>query len=163
MYTLYEPRLNEDEYLSRLAFINSFIFENQSTSIFVVGGMNADLSDSKSIFAKHMIQLCDNNNLILSSQKLLPADSFFYIREAWHSTSWLDHCISTADAHASISSMTTVYDASMYDHVPFVMVVECESLPELSEEVHSACTPKLDWSKLTSEDVWLYYGRVKTL
>ena len=102
--------------------------------------------------AKHLVQLCEDNKRILSSQLLLPANSFTYVSEAWHTTSWLDHCFSTADAHASISSMAIQYDASMYDHVPFTLTVECECLPESSQEAHTASTPKLDWSKLSSED-----------
>ena len=163
VYAPYESRLNEEEYLNRLAFISSFIYDHMSTNIFIMGDMNADISDCNSLFARHMLQLCDDNNLILSSEVLLPADSFTSVSEAWHSTSWLDHCISTADTHASISSMEILYDASMSDHGPFVLIVECECLPESSQEAHTACTPRLDWSKLTSEDVLLYYGRADKL
>ena len=90
VYTPYESQQNEDEYLNRLAFINSFISDNHSTSVLVVGDMNADLTDKRSLFAKHMLQFCDDNNLIVSSQMFLPADSYSYISEAWHTTSWLD-------------------------------------------------------------------------
>ncbi len=51
VYTPYEALENEDEYLNGLAFINSFISENQATSVFVVGDMNADISDKSSLFA----------------------------------------------------------------------------------------------------------------
>ncbi len=67
-YTEYQQ--NEDVYLNVLAFINSFIHYNHS-SVYVVGDMNADLSYS--LFATHMLQFCDDNNLILSNQLLLPA------------------------------------------------------------------------------------------
>lgn len=129
VYTPYECQQNEDEYLNRFAFINSFIYDNHSTSVYVVGDMNADLSDRWSLFAKHMLQFCDDNNLTLSSQVLLPADSYSYISEAWHTTSWLDHCMSTADAHAILQSMIILNEASMSDHVPFVMILDVDSLP----------------------------------
>lgn len=137
VYTPYESQKNEDEYLNRLAFINSFISVSSFTSVFIVGDMNADLSDQGSLFAKHMLQFCDDNNLVISSHKLLPAGSYSYISEAWHSTSWLDHCISTADAHTGITSMEIVYEATMTDHIPFVMVLDCDNLPELSKEANS--------------------------
>ncbi len=105
VYTPYESRENEDEYLHRLAFINSFIQDSTCSNIYVTGDMNADLLDSKSLFSKHMIQFSDDNNLILSSKECLPTNSYTYISEAWHTTSWLDHCISTADGHASLGSM----------------------------------------------------------
>ena len=120
--------------------------------------MNSDLSDSTSIFAKHMVQFCEDNNLFLSSQLLLPSNSFSYISEAWNTTSWLDHCISTADAHASIRSMNIVYDAALYDHVPIGMIIETELLPVVAQQ-ESTSASKLDWSKLSDEEVLLFYGR----
>ncbi len=102
--------------------------------------MNADLSDNSSLFANCGLRFCDDNNLILSTQILLPADSFSYISEAWHTTSWLDHCISTADANYIFRSIETVYEASISDRIPFVMTTDCDSLPELSQEVKY--TPK---------------------
>ena len=163
VYTLYESQQNEDEYLNRLAFINYFISDNHSTSVLVVDDMNADLTDKRSLFAKHMLQFCDDNNLIVSSQMFLPADSYSYISEAWHTTSWLDHCISTADAHESIRSIKIVYEASMSDHIPFVMSLDCESLPEMTQEGKNACKAKLDWAKLTNEDILTYYGKTDVL
>lgn len=65
-------------------------------------GMNADISDKKSIFANYMYEFCHDNNLILSSKTLMPAYSYTYISEIWNMTSLLDHCISTSDTHASL-------------------------------------------------------------
>ena len=65
---------NEDEYLCRLAFIMSFIQDNPSTCIFVIGDMNADVTDANSSFGKH--QFCTDSGLILSSKVLLPNDSY---------------------------------------------------------------------------------------
>ena len=48
MYTPYESRQNDDEYVNRLAFISSFISDHQCTSIYIMGDMNADLSDEHS-------------------------------------------------------------------------------------------------------------------
>ena len=49
VYTPYESLQNE--YLNRLAFINYFNSDNPSTSVYVVGDMNAHLSDQGSLFA----------------------------------------------------------------------------------------------------------------
>lgn len=158
IYTPYESHQNEEKYLNRLASINSFISASSSTSVFIVADMNADLSDQGSLFAKHMLQFCDDNNLVISSHKLLPAGSYSYISEAWHSTSWLDHCSSTADAHTGITSMEIVYE-TLTDHIPFVMVLDCDNLPELSSEVNTDSHARLIWAKLTREDVFSYSER----
>ena len=97
VYTPYDCYKNEDEYLNRLAFISAYIKESTYTSIYVLGDWNADISDSNSIFGQHLIQFCKDNKVILSSKVLLPVDSYTYTSEAWHTTSWLDHCVSTAD------------------------------------------------------------------
>lgn len=69
MYIPYECHQNEDEYLNMLAFINSFIQNNTSSSVYVIGDMNADISDRNSLFANHMAQFCQDN-FILSSKVL---------------------------------------------------------------------------------------------
>lgn len=71
VYTPYECPQTEDFYMERLGFLNSFNYENLFTSVCVVGDMNAGLSHGQSLFAKHMVQFCDENNLIKSSQQLL--------------------------------------------------------------------------------------------
>ena len=85
------------------------------------------------LYLPNMLQFCDDNTLMLSSQLLLPANSYSHISEAWHTTSWLDHCISTAEAHAALQSMEILYGTTMAHHVPFVMTFEIESLPVLTQ------------------------------
>ena len=163
VYTPYECQQNEDDYLSKLAFIHSFIQDNSCTCVFVVGDWNSDIADKSSLFAKHLVQLCEDSDLTLSSQMLLPADSYTYISEAWHTTSWLDHCVTTADAHANIRSMEILYEESMSDHIPFTMFIETDCLPELiqSSDDHSRAT--IDWSKLSGDEIGSYCARTDVL
>ncbi len=163
VYMPYECQQNENEYLNKLAFINSFIMDNHSTCVYVVGDMNADLRDRCARFSKHMLQFCDDNNLILSSQLLLPSESYSCISEAWHSTSWLDHCISTVDAHATLQSMEIMYDMSLSDRVPFIMTLDVDCLPEMVHESPGVHKAKLEWHKLRNEDILTYYGRTDVL
>ncbi len=58
---------NEDEYLNRLAFIGSFINENNSASVFVVGDLNADLTDNSSVVEKIDVSKASD---IVNHQKL---------------------------------------------------------------------------------------------
>ena len=118
VYTPYESYQNEHEYNNRLAFINAFITDNDTSCVYVVGDMNADISDDKSLFGRCLMQFCDDNNLILSSKSMLPDKSFTYISEAWHTVSWLDHCICSADAHASLDNIVIHYELATTDHIP---------------------------------------------
>ena len=156
VYTPYECYQNEAEYLNRLGCIMSFIQDNPSTCIYILGDMNADVSDDKSLFGNHLLQFCADNGLILSSKALMPVNSFTYISEAWHSTSWLDHCLCTADAHEAIESMIIHYEMATSDHIPLSIMVNVGSLPLLLTHEDSSGSGRVDWSRLTQEDIDTY-------
>lgn len=99
---LFECHNNEKEYCIELAIIRSFMQNEKSNSVYVMGGINADISDKNPVFAKNLNHFSTDLSLILSSRELLPASSYTYISEAWHTTSWLDSCFTKADAHAAL-------------------------------------------------------------
>lgn len=49
VYTPSEFHSRKNEFLQKLAFVNSFIEENEFTCIYVMRDINADISDSKSL------------------------------------------------------------------------------------------------------------------
>ena len=71
-------------------------------------------------------QFCDENNWV-SSELLLPANTFTYLSERWDSTSWLDHCVSTSDGHDVIQNMFCTISVH---HTTFLL-----SFPGASAEV----------------------------
>lgn len=75
------------------------------------------------------MQFCLDNKLVLSSKILLPENSYTYISEAWHSTSWLDHIKFTADAHDSLENVEILYGLATIDHIPVSMMLNVGSLP----------------------------------
>ena len=156
VYTPYECSKNEDEYINRLAAISSFIKENAYTCVYVVGDWNSDISDRKSLFGQLLIQFCEDNKLILSSKERLPSDSYTYISEAWHTTSWLDHCVCTADAHDSLEKIEILYGMATADHIPVSLILNIESLPELIIPDNHERNVKIDWSRATENDLWRY-------
>ena len=163
IYTPYECYQNEGEYLNRLACVMSFIQDCASTCIYVVGDMNADVPDVNSLFANHLMQFCSDGGLILSSKVLMPDNSYTYISEAWHTTSWLDHCICTADAHDTLDAMEINYDLATTDHIPFSMLLNFGNIPILSSIDSNISAGKLDWSNLTQENLKEYISRTDTL
>lgn len=76
---------------------------------------------------------------------------------------WLGHCISTADANDIIRSIEIVYEVSSSDHIPFVITLDCHSLPELNQQVKNTSNHKIDWSKLTHENRLSCYGSTGVL
>ena len=59
-----------------LTFFNSYVKECTYAKIFVMGDLNAEISDDKSLFGQHLKQFCHDSKLILSSMKFLPVDSY---------------------------------------------------------------------------------------
>lgn len=100
--------------------------------------MNADISDNCSLFANHIAQFCKGNHLILTSEE--------------QATSWLDRCISAADAHASLGCMGILYGPATADHIPFSISINVEDLSEQTSNGISVNAEKLNWSTLTKKD-----------
>lgn len=134
-----------------LSFYNKPCFSNSPASwlfststnltdyncVFTGGDMTADISDTRSLFGQHLIQFCHNNNLVLFTKEKLPPDSHTYISEAWHTTSWLDHYICSADAHHFL------YPQATTDHIRVYMDLNCENVPELVSYENSMRKRKL--------------------
>lgn len=76
----YECPDNEDEYINRLACIQTFIQDADCTCIQVVGDMNADISDARPSFG--LKWFCHESGLVMSSQVILPVESYTYVSDA---------------------------------------------------------------------------------
>ncbi len=99
--------------------------------------------------------LC-GNDFVLSSQMRLPQDSYTYINEAHHTTSGLDHCFSSEDAHATIQKVDIKYNYGTTDHIPVVVTINIESLPKVTKNTNDPGSFKLDWSQLKQADIDSY-------
>ena len=80
-----------------------------------------------------------------------------------HGTSWLDHVICTADAHESLEVVEIVYGLTTTDHLPVSMMINVDNLPDCSSSTDGANRVKVDWAKLSKEDVLYYCGRSDVL
>ena len=95
VYLPYQCPDNEVEYLEKLGYINAVTNDLDTKCFVIVGDWNANIRNGgESMFARHMSQLCMDNSYIISSQALLPTESYTHVSEAWGSVSWLDHIVS---------------------------------------------------------------------
>ncbi len=78
----YESHDNESDFLNGLAHIAAVTEELDTTCVFVVGDINSDISDNRSLFGNHLQNFCQDQGFTLSSKQLLPPDSFTYISDA---------------------------------------------------------------------------------
>ena len=87
--------VNEADYVEILGVLQSILSELDTTCVSILGDWNADISDDSSISAGHLRQFCSDTGLLLSDEVNLPSDTFTHVSERWHTTSWLDHCLSS--------------------------------------------------------------------
>ena len=101
------------------------------TCVYLVGDWNADMDGSS--FGEHLSNFIDDANLEFSSKLLLPNDTFTFLSEAWSTTSWLDHCISTSDGHSSIEYIEVDYEGAISDHFPVNISITVNEIPAITE------------------------------
>ena len=159
VYLPYECSDNECDFLSKLAHIDSFISELDTTSVFIVGDMNADVANDQSTFENHLAYFCIDNDYKLASQMFMPANSYTYISDAWHSTSWLDHCVCTDDACSSILEMSVMYNMCTSDHMPIQISIDFDAMPMLTNQTNDRLQGRVKWSDTSEADVIKYRHR----
>ena len=158
VYLPYQKHEHEDLYLEQLGYIKSFIDEINSTSLVILGDFNANLGlMGTKLFTNHMTEFCSDNNMLISSQILLPRDSYSYVctREGISHYSWLDHVVSSRDFHNCINNISFLYDLSDEDHIPFVMDLNIAFLPSLTLD-NNDFTAKISWDNIKECDLRKY-------
>ena len=108
---LYMPtdcKENEIDFLHYLGKLDSIIQEADTSNISIIGDWNAD---PKAHFGRELADFCSDKSLLISDIELIGnTNSFNYICDAFSTTSWLDHCVSTMGAHNIISSVKILED-----------------------------------------------------
>ena len=122
------------------------------TCITIIGDWNADVSNDKHRFGNYLNQFCSDIGLVISRELKLPEDSFIYKSDSWHTTSWIDHCVSSKDGHDIIHDMEILYPESTGDHVPFRVGVSIDHILTLDESNSNAIN-RLDWSRISKSDI----------
>ncbi len=118
VYLPYEKPDNESHFIITSSTtaatyrVAAVVDELDSSCVYIIGDMNADIGDDRSTFANHLQHFCVENGFVLSSQMRLPQDSYKY-----HTTSWLDHCFSSEDAQATIQKVDIKYKYGTTDHI----------------------------------------------
>ena len=136
---------NREIFQGQLEELKMIIDDLDSTSVTIVGDWNADISNPSHPHGPLLTQFAAENSLIISSEQLLPNDSFSYISEMNPGqVSWLDHCVSTQDGHNIINSMLVDYQLSCRDHIPIVLVLSLDKLPSVEDEINEVFS-RIDW------------------
>ena len=108
---------NFDAYQTYLGELSSFCNINAAVEIFILGDFNAGKGNQ---FWKILMDFCEDNNFIISDDSLLPDSLFTYISDSHNSTSWIDHCVTSAMAHRLIINIEVLLEYICSDHHPLL-------------------------------------------
>ena len=161
IYLPYQCNDNEDEYVSCLSSIKTFMDDIDNTNILIIGDWNANLGNSgTTIFQPLMLDFCSENQLIISSQHVLPESTYTHIhtREGNFHYSWLDHIVCSLDCHNSVENISVHYDITDEDHIPVSLSIQVDRLPKLSK-VDNDFSGKVKWDCISDQNIKLYYDR----
>ena len=155
VYMPCESREHADSFLNNLGKLHSIMEELDCTCVFIVGDFNADISDDKALFGTYLKKFCCESGLKLSSETLLPENTFTFLSDVWNTTSWLDHCVCTNDAHDAIRDIKVDYNGAVSDHFPLSLEISMAHVPALLN-VNNNVMPKLDWGRIHHDVIYNY-------
>ena len=136
---------NREIFQGQLEELKMIIDDLDTTSVTIIGDFNADVVNSSHPHGPLLKHYSGENGLIISSEKMLPSNSFTFISEMNPGqVSWLDHCVSTQDGHNIINDIQIEYPLSCRDHIPLTIVLGLDKLPSVEDEIN-AVSPKINW------------------
>ena len=155
---LYMPtdcKENEIDFLHYLGKLDAIIQEADTSNISIMGDWNADPTAH---FGRELAAFCADKSLLISDIELLgDKNSFTYISDAFGTTSWLDHCVSTMGAHKIISSVKILEDFLGSDHLPVSLYLDINQLPATSVYDAPKQTHKtINWNKADTPSINRY-------
>ena len=142
----YQCAQNKEQYIDNLWKINSFVESLQNTNFMIIGDWNANLRENgNSLFGPTMLDFCNENNLVVSTKSLLPADSYSHvsIREDNIFKTWIDHVVSSNDIHSAIDHIDMLYNVTDDDHIPFIVNLNVDDIPKITNETNDL-VPKIN-------------------
>ena len=136
---------NKEIFQGQLEELKMIIDELDTTSVTIIGDLNADVINPSHPHGPLLKQFSVDNGLIISSELMLPGDSFSFISEMNPGqVSWLDHCVSTQDGHNIINNMRIDYQLACRDHIPLEVELGLDKIPLVEDEVNLV-VPKINW------------------
>ena len=100
---------------------------------------------------------------MISDERLLPVDSFTYLSDSHNSTTWIDHCLSSASADQLIDSIKVLHQYLIFDHRPLLVLINC--VPSYTcqdnKDLHTNNFKHINWPTLSSSKKVEYYQNTK--
>ena len=131
----------------------------------IIGYWNANLGTSgNSLFGQTMVDFCEENNLVISTTKLLPHDSYSHISNRTDNIfkTWIDHAVSSKDAHMAIEYIDMLYNVTDDDHLPFAVHLNVDSIPKVTMETNDVIS-RVNWCNIKDTELLKYYNNTEEI
>ena len=151
-------RENVAEFSSKLDQLRVILDDIESPSVILIGDFNANIYNNNiSNFGELLIEFIEDVNMNFTSRELLPAGTYTFISDVWHSCSWLDHVVATYEARQCIESLTVRKDLAFSDHLPIEMNFVIERMTQFQDnDTWSSQSRGVRWDEITDHDANLY-------
>ena len=116
LYLPCDTYTNVDLYLDYLGKLEAFISDVDGPYL-ILGDFNNNPQDNSSPCGKDLRDFVSDSDFVMFDS-CLPIDSYTYLSDAWHSTSWLVHCIGPKYLLDSLADCRIIYDSFNSDHLP---------------------------------------------
>ena len=149
--------------MNYLGVVHAIIQESAASNIMIFGDWNANVNNN-AIFGAELISFCEEHGYIISDVDKLGLESgaFTYLSESHGTTSWIDHCVCTVQAHAAVSSLEINYDVQSSDDYPLSICVDVNHIPKFETTMQHS-TAKCNWGKATESQLSEYITHCETL
>ena len=146
---------NVDDYLFYVGKISSILENLETCDFFVLGDFNARVGG---LFYESWVKVCEDYGAVLSDVALLPATTYTHVNHGSLAQSWLDHCLSSQTAHNAILELDVKYDFFGSDHLPLVLTMNYDALP--NSVVYEEGRDKIKWDFSDQSDGDVFYEMV---
>ena len=148
VYLPFNSPSNVEAYLKYLGALQILCEAQQSSNLCMVGDFNAN---KESTCGQLFNNFCKEQGYIISDRSILPSNTFIYLSDSHHATSWLDHCIPSSSVHKSIKNISVLYDYITSDHGPLSITFCCNLLPLLPSSDEATNQYTKSWSCASPE------------
>jgi len=139
LINVYLPCLSSgsmDDFKYYLSKVDSLVTTSDTCYCMVMGDFNADISSDKHgnihhLLGKSLTQYCQTEGLTISDFEMLERNTYTFLSSAHHSTSWIDHILSTSMMHDMIEHISVDHGYITSDHFPVTVTIAFDHSAEV--------------------------------
>ena len=117
-------------------------------------------ASNNNMFGSLLNFFCQNLNLTMSDEAMLPKKFFMYVSDAHNTCSWIDHCMSCA-AHTSITKIEVLHNFNTSDHHPLSITFYCKFFTQIAVDEPVPDYFNVKWSKVSQTNKANYHEATK--